>query len=104
MTDLRLVVSNQLPSLTISTRPKPPSISTNSPAISPTPSPPGFEPLQKLFLHANLNRLLTLQPECEPQIARTISRMLDAAERIAAEHNDAQGQAKADREVLLSRR
>jgi hypothetical protein len=102
MSDLRLVRSNQLPSRTTSPLPTPPSISTTSPATSPTMLPHGLEPLRRLFLHANLNRLLTLQPESETQIATIITRMLDAAERIDAARNHAtQGPPEADRQVLL---
>jgi hypothetical protein len=105
MTDLRLVASNQLPSLTISTRPKPPSTLLTSPVTLPMARPPGFEPSRRLYLHANLNTLLTLQPECEGQIASLISRMLAAAERIDAERKDAsKGPAEADRQVLFSGR
>lgn len=105
MTDLRLVASHQLPFPDTSKRRKPRSTSTTSPVISPNRSPHGFDPSQRLYLHTDLNRLLTLQPESEPQLANIIRRMLAAAERIDAERNGAaEGQAEADREILLSGR
>ena len=89
MTYLRLVRSESL-SLRTSTPPAPPSISTTSPVTLPMARRHGFEPSRRLYLHANLNRLLSLQPECEAQIASILQRMLDAAEAIDAGRSDAE--------------
>jgi hypothetical protein len=108
MTDLRLVTSNLRSPNPLPPTARPPT-SLTSPESLPKPRLHGFEPSQRLLLHAKLNRLIALQPECEPMLTRIISRMLDSAELIDAARNATgchapERETETDRQVLLPRR